>query len=307
MSYILDALRKAERDRQTTPVPTIDAVHAPFLVERTIRFWPWLVAGALAVNVVVLVAVFRPRGVDVPTPTVPAPMVAAPAGPATAQAVAPTTPVERAAPSSAPAPATAPATAPSRVAAGDGPAVTQAPRATETDATPAAPPRIVNPPVVAAVPKTHQPAHEAEPSPRAEAPKADSAEPTKRQAPASRPGDAVAAPTAPRVRVDEAPAKRSDGAAPGAPAAPAPPAAGARRTEATAPGLQDLPASFRESAPKLRLEVLLYSDAPAERMVFINGRKYREGDTVEGKAVVESIVRDGAVLSYQGQRYLLRE
>jgi general secretion pathway protein B len=73
------------------------------------------------------------------------------------------------------------------------------------------------------------------------------------------------------------------------------------------PALQDLPAAFRESAPKLRLEVLLYSDAPAERMVFINGRKYKEGDTVEGNAVVESIVRDGAVISYQGQRFLLRE
>ena len=291
MSYILDALRKAERDRQTTPVPTIDAVHAPPLVERTLRIWPWLVAGALAVNAVVLVAVFRPRHVEVP----------ASAGPTTAQGIVPAAPAE-AVTRSVREPAAAPATAPSRAAAGDGAAVTKAPRAEEADVPLAAPSRMAERPVAAVVPKTPEPARGAEPAPSTETPNVAPPEPiapsTRQPAPASRPGEAVASPGAPRARLDTTPTKRPDGAAPAAPA---------RRTEAAAPALQDLPASFRESAPKLRLEVLLYSDAPAERMVFINGRKYREGDTVEGTAVVETIVRDGAVLSYQGQRYLLRE
>lgn len=65
--------------------------------------------------------------------------------------------------------------------------------------------------------------------------------------------------------------------------------------------------ALRESLGPLKLEVLYYSEVPADRMVFINGRKYVEGQTVDGKAVVEQIVRDGAVLSYQGQQFLLRQ
>ncbi len=57
--------------------------------------------------------------------------------------------------------------------------------------------------------------------------------------------------------------------------------------------------------PELRLELHAYSDKPAERFVFINGRKYGEGDTlVEGPRIV-SIETNGAVLSQQGHRFLL--
>ena len=58
--------------------------------------------------------------------------------------------------------------------------------------------------------------------------------------------------------------------------------------------------------PKMSLQVLVYSEVPAERMIYINNQKYVEGQSVEGKAIVESIVPDGAVLSYQGKRFKLR-
>lgn len=65
-------------------------------------------------------------------------------------------------------------------------------------------------------------------------------------------------------------------------------------------------AALEESLAKMRLEVLVYSEQPAERLVFINGRKYVEGQSVDGKLLVESITREGAILSYEGQRLLLR-
>jgi hypothetical protein len=41
-------------------------------------------------------------------------------------------------------------------------------------------------------------------------------------------------------------------------------------------------------------------------MVFINGRKYVEGQAVDGQILLESITREGALLSQEGQRVLLR-
>jgi type II secretory pathway component PulC len=56
----------------------------------------------------------------------------------------------------------------------------------------------------------------------------------------------------------------------------------------------------------MHLQMLVYSDVPSERLVFINNQKYVEGQSVEGKAVVETITPDGAMVSYQGKRVLLR-
>jgi general secretion pathway protein B len=68
-----------------------------------------------------------------------------------------------------------------------------------------------------------------------------------------------------------------------------------------------MPASFQAALPKLRLEVLVYAETPAQRMVFINGRKYVEGGRIDDGLVVEEITQEGAVLSQQGQRFLLRD
>ena len=52
--------------------------------------------------------------------------------------------------------------------------------------------------------------------------------------------------------------------------------------------------------------MLVYSDVPAERMVFINGRKYVEGQAVSEDAVVEQITPEGAILRHQGKQVVLR-
>jgi hypothetical protein len=66
------------------------------------------------------------------------------------------------------------------------------------------------------------------------------------------------------------------------------------------------PLSLREAIANMNMTILLYSEAKAERMVFINDKKYLEGDYVEGRYLLESITPDGAVLSYQGERAVLR-
>ena len=66
-------------------------------------------------------------------------------------------------------------------------------------------------------------------------------------------------------------------------------------------------AGIPAGAPPLRLEVLVYSERAADRFVFINGRKFIEGQPVDEGVVLERIQSDSAVLSYQGRRFLLRE
>src|SRR5262245_29363015 len=72
-----------------------------------------------------------------------------------------------------------------------------------------------------------------------------------------------------------------------------------------APGAPPVAATSPE-AGSLRLEALIYADVPAERMVFINGRRYREGDSIDGRLRVEEIREDGVELSDQGRRFRLR-
>lgn len=73
----------------------------------------------------------------------------------------------------------------------------------------------------------------------------------------------------------------------------------------SAPFLADLPASFRDSLPKLTLTVHVYSAAPSMRFVFINDRRYQEGDRLREGPRLESIDRESILLSYQGQEFQL--
>jgi len=125
-----------------------------------------------------------------------------------------------------------------------------------------------------------------EPLPRPETP-AEKAAPVEREASAVAP-TVTAKPTSPATRPPVAVVQPAPSSAAVAPATP-PPA----------------PATPGERAG-LKLEALIYSDVPAQRMVFINGRRYVEGDTVDGRLRVEEIQEDGVALSDQGRRFTLR-
>ena len=91
---------------------------------------------------------------------------------------------------------------------------------------------------------------------------------------------------------------------------PAPAVASARekppeRGPATPPASQDSPVP-PEVFAKLRLQVLVYSEVPSRRLVFINNQKYVEGQRIDADLVIERITSDGAVLSCQGKRLVLR-
>ncbi|HET9049603.1 MAG TPA: general secretion pathway protein GspB [Chiayiivirga sp.] len=86
--------------------------------------------------------------------------------------------------------------------------------------------------------------------------------------------------------------------------APTPPAAPEPVLESL-PRLGHLLPSEREGLPPLRLSMHVYDPVPAARFVLIDGKRYREGNTIADGLTVEAIRPDGAALSYHGRRFLL--
>lgn len=166
----------------------------------------------------------------------------------------------------------------------------------------------------------------APPAPRAHAPMKS---PAASSAPTVKPPAAPPPPAAPVVKAPAAVAAPVT-AAPPKPAAEKPAPAEApttveksvgnkaivRITPEPRPAVRPAPAAPAAVAPaapakadgqRFKLEVLSYSDVPAQRLVFINGRRYREGDTIEGGATkVEQIREDSVLLNEEGQRFTLR-
>ena len=60
-----------------------------------------------------------------------------------------------------------------------------------------------------------------------------------------------------------------------------------------------------QTLPDLHLDVHVYATRAADRFVYINMRKYREGAVLAEGLTVEHIRRDGVALNYQGVRFLL--
>ena len=63
--------------------------------------------------------------------------------------------------------------------------------------------------------------------------------------------------------------------------------------------------SGRARVPDLQLSLHAYDPNPAKRFVFINGQRAREGDSLPNGVTLESIVRDGIILSVGGQRFVM--
>jgi general secretion pathway protein B len=57
--------------------------------------------------------------------------------------------------------------------------------------------------------------------------------------------------------------------------------------------------------PDMKLDIHVYSAQPAERFVFVNMRKYVEGQSLSEGPLLERITPDGAVLNQRGTRFLL--
>jgi len=269
MSYILKALKRAQESRRIDGSTVTAAVQRLRVVDRPQRLpWRWIAVGALALNTaaVGLFVVWPHSRTQAPRQD---------DGPAPAQAAAPMTPAAPtiAAPTAAPTMAAVPPSPPTAATAPTPPPLPTAAPTPTTVRPPAAVTALPapSPPALVARLKTPEPTRPTMATNRK--PERAAADPTERSS-----GDRTE-PVVPRTP---------------APAAPAP--------VSTPPPLVEDSPELREVLSKFKIEVLVWAPDPKERMVFLNGRKYVEGQTLDGKVVVELIAEDGVVLAYQGQR-----
>jgi len=75
--------------------------------------------------------------------------------------------------------------------------------------------------------------------------------------------------------------------------------------EEVLPSISEINLTGQQALPELHLDVHVYATRRAERFVYINMRKYREGATLAEGPVLERIRRDGVVLDFQGLRFVL--
>jgi len=69
--------------------------------------------------------------------------------------------------------------------------------------------------------------------------------------------------------------------------------------------LAEMPSGFVSNLPPLNIDIHSYDPRSSKRYVLINMEKYREGDYLsEGPQLIE-ILRDGVVLDYLGERFIL--
>lgn len=83
------------------------------------------------------------------------------------------------------------------------------------------------------------------------------------------------------------------------------PAAGTENADARLPRFADLVVRGELNVPHMHLDIHVYSGEPAERFVFINMRRYNEGQATQEGPAVQRITRDGVVMSHQGRRFFL--
>ena len=242
MSYILEALKKSEQERQIGHVPDLSVVQET--PARAAPRWPrWLLA-ALLLNVAILsVLAWRVWDARV-SPTV----ASVPTGPA---------------------PAVSAGAMPAQPATGTEPAVD-----TLASTSPAA----------VVVPE-QKPAEVQDEVPEPALPEPVSQMP----APAVEPVQSMQAATDPQTQL-------------GPDLEALPPVDGADVATAV-PRWEDLPAEQRAGLPVPRIDVHVFAQEPERRFVLIDLQKYKQGDTLGDGVVIETILSDGIVLSYQGQQY----
>lgn len=243
MSFILDALKKSENERQRQVGPSLADVQVS--QRRNSKPW-WVVAvGALLVlNLGVLLVVLMRDG-DAKSS----------------------------------APQAAPANAPATVQARPG---TQMPLPASASRMPRG-----NPPVDASTnPAVHSLADEAGSYEPGVAPEADPH--------LSSAGNVPEGP--PMVRPIEAPAV--------APAAVRAAQTQLQQDQEVLPTPMTLAASGTV-LPDMHLDIHVYAVKPADRFVFVNMRKYTEGQALKEGPTLERITPEGAVLNHQGLRFLL--
>jgi general secretion pathway protein B len=247
MSFILDALKKSETDRQRQSMPALFEVKvaAP---RRRFPLWALGLAALFGVNLLALLWVLlRPAAPAAETPAIVNAPASAPAAASNAPAAAPPGMI------TVPATVTIPTTV--NIPVSSAPSVTMGSGAPDAGVVaPSNAPPLVEEPLLARGEPSVPPDYDASD-----------------YAPAITPAQASGA------------AARRSGAMPS-------------YDEVLAQGAR---------LPDMRLDMHVYADNPADRFVFINMRKLREGETLPEGVRVDRITPRGTELSYQGRRFTL--
>jgi len=69
----------------------------------------------------------------------------------------------------------------------------------------------------------------------------------------------------------------------------------------------ELPQEIRNRLDLPRVDVHVYSEEPQKRYILVNLEKYHEGERLASGLVLEEILPDGMVMSYQGERFLVEK
>jgi general secretion pathway protein B len=267
MSYILEALRKAdaERERRQGAVPGLNAQLLPPMqggeAQEPAAFplWRWAGSGLVLLLAAAAAWVFLSRDAQQP-------VAAAPPSPA-----APAAAVAALAPAPGPVSASAPAAAPGQGSADLPP---QEPRGT------AGPP--------------------GGPTPAANKPMPPPARPAARPSTVTASGSAKP-PAQAKQATAGTPSGRPKREASAADSAPKP----ADVPPARLPALAELPPEVRQLVPPLVVGGSVYSPQASVRMVVLNGQVFQEGNELGAELKLEQIRPKSAVLSIRGQRFEL--
>lgn len=264
MSFILEALKKVDRERHQDNVPTLNTVHRQSS-EAPKRIWPWALVTALLVNALILAWALRSE-------------------PSNRVGNKPVDTGKAAKPSSSP-------DLGSSIRGSSPPPPASRPiqdRGTTT----------VDKGKAKVIPQTDRPRRSAQSRPASPARKNDV------------PHDPIASP----VRREKEVAVRAEDDSKLQSVPPHASHLTPHENEAeegepilqSVPLYQQLPEDVRNALPVLKISLLAYSVPPSGRFIYLNSRKYGEGDRVDGKVKVHRITRGGAILEYQGQRFLLQ-
>ena len=310
MSFILEALRRADRERRAETNPGLQSVVEPPPAAPARRRSPWLAAAGIVVLGAGAAGLVLWSQGEQQTPRSVA--TAQPSAPGPAASMPPPLPVPTAGPPTLMVPGLRPGLTSPR--ADKPPAVSQPARTLESTHYPA------GGSLIAAVQR-----RQSQPQPTPGTPSADGVAPpppavtrTEAPLPATRkPAPAPAAalepepapPPAPTT-VAATPSPRREGTAPGTPSPAAPPAPVAVEPPPPLPTevplLEALPPAQRQLFDGIQLDAHVYADDPEKRFVLIHMRGHRVGDTVGNAGpVIEAITRDGAILRSGSVRALI--
>jgi len=268
---ILDALKRAERERKLEKAPDLSAIYqeeGP--VNRKTKLWFWL-GGAFLVAFMALAIVFWPKAPSKPDLTASTPAKASPTGAAVPQ------PAARKTDKKAPPPAAALSVMKKQLK-------TQKKAAVSEKLLAVAPKEPKQPPVSAELPAEKMPVSRVVVAPL---PKEDTVKP-----------EPAPEPVLEQPAVSPVAEKRSE---------PVEKAIPETKPKEALPLFNDLSDDIQSVSGPLEINVHMYSSKPSERRVFINMQGYREGDVIgeSGYKLVE-ITSNGVVIDYGKGKALLK-